>query len=163
FRVVVLGSGGVGKTSLVKRFISGTFSEQYTPTVGDLYEKSVTLSKDFNAFLEIMDTAGSYPFPAMKKLTIQNADAFVLVYSVDEKASLQEALELQREIVYIKGKTVPMVLVGNKTDLVSEELRQSTRAQMRKVSRERGVLCSEASAKLGLNIGGVFTALLAQI
>ncbi|XP_031555387.1 ras-related protein Rap-1-like [Actinia tenebrosa] len=164
FKVVILGAGGVGKTSLVMRFVRDYFPQKYIPTVEDVYEKTVTLNKDFGAFFEIMDTAGSYQFPAMKRLTMEHGNAFVLVYSLDDESSLQEALRIQKEIIEIKGTTnVPILLVGNKTDLVNQEVLDKTRAQVAELVEGQNIMASETSAKFGVNVSGVFYALLGQI
>jgi small GTP-binding protein len=164
FKVVILGAGGVGKTSLATRFVKDYFPQQYVPTVEDFYEKTVTINKDFGAFFEILDTAGSYQFPAMKRLTIEHGDAFILVYSLDDDSSLHEALRIQKEIMEIKRTTnVPMLLVGNKTDLVDQETRDKTRHLVAGLVQGQTILTSETSAKFGVNVSGVFYALLGQI
>ena len=165
FNVVVLGSGGVGKTSLVARFVNSEFPEQHNPTVEDLYEKPIHLRKGVSAFLQVLDTAGTYHFPAMKKITLQFGEAFILVYSVDEPDSLDEALKLQQEIYKAKGTDdVPMVLVGNKCDLASgTDKRLVSHAIASTLSRGKNCVLAETSAKYDVNVSGVFTALMAQV
>lgn len=165
FNVVVLGAGGVGKTSLVTRFVKNEFSDHYNPTVEDLYEKPIHLRRGVSAMLQVLDTAGSYQFPAMKRLTLQYGEAFILVYSVKDPASLDEALKLQQEIYEAKGtEDVPMVLVGNKCDLTSgTDKRIVSHAVASTLSRGKNCILAETSAKYDLNVSGVFTALMAQI
>lgn len=164
FKVVVLGAGGVGKTSLIKRFVTDTFPQSYIPTVEDFYEKSVSLNKDFGAFFEILDTAGSYQFPAMKRLTIERGDAFVLVYSIGDDESIDELWRLLQEIQDIKQTNdIPLIIVGNKTDLVSHERREKVRQRIAKLVQGKNLIRSETSAKYGINVKGVFRALLGQI
>jgi len=164
FKVVVLGAGGVGKTSLIQRFVTESFPQRYIPTVEDFYEKSVSLNKDFGAFFEILDTAGSYQFPAMKRLTIERGDAFILVYSLADDNSIDEVMRLQQEIQEIKQTIdVPLVIVGNKTDLVSPQKRERVRERIAKLVGGQNLIRSETSAKFGINVKGVFRALLGQI
>ena len=165
FRVVVLGSECVGKTSLVSRFVNGEFPERHVPTVHSLYERSVNVRRGFSAFLEIQDTAGLYDFPAMQRLAISQGDAFVLVYSVRDGSSLEKALELQEKIYEVKGrKDVPMIFVGNKCDLAtSPDSRRLAHEVSSNLIRARNCVFADASAKFDLNVDGIFTALLGQI
>jgi len=59
FKIVVLGSGGVGKTALVFRFVQGKFVDHYDPTIEDSYRKQVTHNGK-QVMLEILDTAGNH-------------------------------------------------------------------------------------------------------
>ena len=165
FNVVVLGAGGVGKTSLVSRFVSKAFTECHNPTVEDLYEKPIQLRKGVSAFLQVLDTAGTYQFPAMRKVTYQFGEAFILVYSVDNSDSLNEALRLQQEIYAAKGRDdVPMILVGNKCDLTSgTDKHLKSHAIASSLSRGKNCVLAETSAKFDVNVSGVFTALMAQV
>lgn len=165
FNVVVLGAGGVGKTSLVTRFVKNEFSDCYNPTVEDLYEKPIELRRGVSAVLQVLDTAGSYQFPAMKRLTLQYGEAFIIVYSVVDSASLEEAVKLQQEIYEAKGtEDVPMVFVGNKCDLTTgTDKRLGSRAIASTLTRGKNCILAETSAKYNVNVSGVFTALLAQV
>lgn len=165
YNVVVLGAGGVGKTALVTRFVKKEFTERHVPTVEDLYEKPIHLRKGVSAFLQVLDTAGTYHFPAMRKVTLQFGDAFILVYSVNDNDSLNEALKLQQEIFAAKGRDdVPMVLVGNKCDLASgTDKHLESHALASSLSRGKNCILAETSAKFDVNVTGVFTALMAQV
>lgn len=165
FRVVVLGSGGVGKTSLITRFTSDEFTEDYNPTVEDLYETPLNLTPKITAVFDIVDTAGSYNFPAMRKLTVDEGDAFILVYSVEDESSLHEVLKIRSEIIEAKGtNSVPMILVANKCD-IPEEDRQLTAEKISETLIKAGVDCLSiaASARYGFNVIATFKALLAEI
>uniref|UniRef100_A0A0M3ISH9 GTP-binding protein Di-Ras2 n=1 Tax=Ascaris lumbricoides TaxID=6252 RepID=A0A0M3ISH9_ASCLU len=82
YRVAVFGAGGVGKSSIVMRFVKGTFNENYVPTIEDTYRQVISCNQKNVCTLEITDTTGSHQFPAMQRLSISKGNAFVLVYSV---------------------------------------------------------------------------------
>lgn len=81
FKVVVLGSGGVGKSALTMQFVSGTFMEKYDPTIEDFYRKEIEVDSA-PCVLEILDTAGTEQFASMRDLYIKNGQGFVVVYSI---------------------------------------------------------------------------------
>ena len=117
-RLVVLGAGAVGKSSIVSRFLKGTFTESYKATVEDLhcrdYEVNGTLIR-----VDILDTAGNLEFPAMRRLSISTAHAFLLVFSLDNRASFVEVQALWEQIKEQRAtyQEMPCVVVGNKADL----------------------------------------------
>ncbi|ODM95867.1 GTP-binding protein Di-Ras2, partial [Orchesella cincta] len=119
YRVVVFGAGGVGKSSLVLRFVKGTFREAYIPTIEDTYRQVISCNKNV-CTLQITDTTGSHQFPAMQRLSITKGHAFILVYSVTSRQSLEELKPMWEMIRSIKGDLtdIPVILVGNKCDEV---------------------------------------------
>jgi GTPase SAR1 family protein len=91
------------------------------PTIEDTYRQIIANNKVV-CTLQITDTTGSHQFPAMQRLNIQKGHAFVLVYSITMKQSLEELKGIYKDIVDIKiGKgtgqvLLPIVLIGNKSD-----------------------------------------------
>ncbi|XP_070617514.1 dexamethasone-induced Ras-related protein 1 isoform X2 [Erythrolamprus reginae] len=69
YRMVVLGSSKVGKTAIVSRFLNGHFEDQYTPTIEDFHRKLYSIRGEVYQ-LDILDTSGNHPFPAMRRLSI---------------------------------------------------------------------------------------------
>jgi len=122
YKVVVLGSGGVGKSALTVQFVTGKFAEKYDPTIEDFYRKEITID-DRPAVLEILDTAGTEQFASMRDLYIRNGHGFILVYSVTNDQSFQEVQTLRQQILRVKQtEQVPIVICGNKIDLEQDRL-----------------------------------------
>ncbi|KAF5285164.1 hypothetical protein FQA39_LY16752 [Lamprigera yunnana] len=71
YKIVVLGSGGVGKSALTVQFVQGIFVEKYDPTIEDSYRKQVEVDGQ-QCMLEILDTAGTEQFTAMRDLYMKN-------------------------------------------------------------------------------------------
>ncbi|KAM7067893.1 dexamethasone-induced Ras-related protein 1 isoform 2-T3 [Molossus nigricans] len=69
YRMVILGSSKVGKTAIVSRFLTGHFEEAYTPTIEDFHRKFYSIRGEVYQ-LDILDTSGNHPFPAMRRLSI---------------------------------------------------------------------------------------------
>lgn len=79
--------------------------------------------------LDILDTSGAYEFPAMRALSMQSADAFILVYDITDANSFAEVRALRDQIHETKDSTaVPIVVVGNKVDLAETGARQASKA-----------------------------------
>lgn len=117
YKIVVLGSGGVGKSALTVQFVQGIFVEKYDPTIEDCYRKQVDINGQ-QCMLEILDTAGTEQFTAMRDLYMKNGQGFVLAYSIVSQATFNDLMELRDQILRVKDSLdVPMVLVGNKCDL----------------------------------------------
>ncbi|KFV07688.1 GTP-binding protein Rhes [Tauraco erythrolophus] len=115
-RLVFLGAAGVGKTALIRRFLMDTFEPKHRRTVEELHSKEYEVS-GATVKVEILDTSGSSSFPAMRKLSIQNSDAFALVYAVDDAESFESIKSLREEILEVKeDKFPPIVVVGNKAE-----------------------------------------------
>ncbi|XP_063851934.1 ras-related protein Rap-1b-like [Scylla paramamosain] len=160
-KLVILGAGGVGKTSLVLQFLQGFFSTAYKPTVEDCYSHTLQLPNGLFHALEILDTAGSHHFPAMRELSIRSGRAFVIVFAVNNEQSFYEAESLWEMITKIKGtETAPVVVVGNKVDLERERAVSFQRAQNWVDTCMTNASYLETSAKYNINVGELFKQLL---
>ncbi|XP_058851974.1 dexamethasone-induced Ras-related protein 1 isoform X2 [Acipenser ruthenus] len=69
YRMVILGSTKVGKTAIVSRFLNERFDDQYTPTIEDFHRKFYSIRGEVYQ-LDILDTSGNHPFPAIRRLSI---------------------------------------------------------------------------------------------
>ena len=161
-KIVLLGSGGVGKSSLTVQFVQGVFLEKYDPTIEDSYRKQVEVD-GMQCMLEILDTAGTEQFASMRDLYIKNGQGFVLVYSVTAQSTFNDLQDLWEQIQRVKGTDkVPMVLVGNKCDL--EEDRVVGKDQGRKLAGKFNS-CSfmETSAKDKESVRDMFNDIVATV
>lgn len=104
YKVVVLGSGGVGKSALTVQFVTGTFIEKYDPTIEDFYRKEIEVDSS-PSVLEILDTAGTEQFASMRDLYIKNGQGFILVYSLVNQQSFQVP-DIQDTVNHIQVETV---------------------------------------------------------
>lgn len=161
-RLVFLGAAGVGKTALIQRFLQDKFETKHRRTVEEMHSKEYDIG-GVKITVEILDTSGSYSFPAMRKLSIQNSDAFALVYAVDDPESLEVVKSLRDEILEIKeDKFTPIVVVGNKMDREGER-QVSSEDVLSTVELDWSNSYLEASAKENANVVEVFKELLQQV
>ena len=161
-KLVVMGSGGVGKSAITVQFIQGIFIKKYDPTIEESYRKTVDVDgKQF--MLEILDTAGTEQFTAMRDLYMKNGQGFALVYSLISESTFQDLKLIRNQIVKVKDtEDIPMVLVGNKCDL--EEKRVVTKEQGQELAKEfNNCHFYESSAKTRVNIDEIFYDLVRQV
>lgn len=166
YRMVILGSTKVGKTAIVSRFLNGRFEEQYTPTIEDFHRKLYNIKGDVYQ-LDILDTSGNHPFPAMRRLSILTGDVFILVFSLDNRESFQEVQRLKKQIYEtkscLKNKIkenidVPLVICGNKGDReFHREVQQEEIEQL--VAGDDKCAYFEISAKRNENVDKMFQTL----
>ncbi|KAL4799661.1 ras small monomeric GTPase [Aspergillus venezuelensis] len=162
YHIVVLGAGGVGKSCLTAQFVQNVWIESYDPTIEDSYRKHIEVDGR-QCILEILDTAGTEQFTAMRELYMKQGQGFLLVFSITSMSSLNELSELREQIVRIKDdENVPIVIVGNKSDL--EEDRAVPRARAFSLSQSWGSApYYETSARRRANVNEVFIDLCRQI
>lgn len=162
YKVVVLGAGGVGKSSVTVQFVQGVYVESYDPTIEDSYRKQIEIDGR-QCDLEILDTAGVAQFTAMRELYIKSGKGFLLVYSVTDENSLKELLALRDQVLRIKDlDSVPMVLIGNKCDLVEDRVLSIDDGLQ--VSQEWGMVpFYETSAMYKTNVDEAFVDVVRQI
>ena len=162
YKVTLLGAGGVGKSALTLRIISGVFTPTYNPTVEDYYRHDTQVDGVGPCIVEILDTAGTEQFASMRQLYISNCRAFALVYSVDDRASFDETLEIYQQILAAVNdpSEITVILVGNKCDL--EECREVETSEGRHVAKTLMNNCTfiETSAKDGTNVQKFFATLV---
>jgi len=162
YRVVVMGTAGVGKSSIISKFMHDKFTECHKETIEELHRHQMKF-ESVSVEIDILDTSGSYSFPAMRKLAIATGDAFVLVFSADNPDSFETVKLLREEIKEHKAKgKYSIVVVANKTDLTEDEKRACAVIE--------SVVCMDweekfvaTSAKTGDNIEEVFQALESKI
>lgn len=162
FKVVVLGSGGVGKSALTVQFVSGSFMEKYDPTIEDFYRKEIEVDGS-PSVLEILDTAGTEQFASMRDLYIKNGQGFVVVYSITSQQSFQDIRCMKEAIVRVKNgnERIPVLLVGNKVDLGHQ--REVSTVEGMTLAQSWGCPFMETSAKDRRNVNEVFAEVVREM
>jgi GTPase KRas protein len=123
YKITVLGSGGVGKSALTIRLITGTYEANYDPTIEDSYRKQVQIDGE-PALLDILDTAGQEEYAALQDQWIREGDGFLIVFALNSTDTFEEAINLREKICRIlDDEEIPIVLCGNKSDLPENEHR----------------------------------------
>ena len=150
--LVVLGDGGVGKTSIIVRYTRNQFSDAYEPTLEDNYKATVELPDKTKLEIDIADTAGQDDYKSLRDQYISEGSAFLVVYSVTNPNSLNIVKEMLSEIKTLKDNKFKFVLLGNKCDLE----RSVPYDDGKRVADEFGGKFLETSAKKVINITEAF-------
>ena len=123
FKLLVLGSAGVGKTTICRRYVGYDFHETCQPE-NEVFDTSIfigmpgeNITRQYD--LEIYDTNDHVSKANFQDYTnnLVSADGFILVYSKDSKASFMKLAEIICDIRHFKSSTVPIIMLGNKSDL----------------------------------------------
>ena len=118
-KVCMAGSFGVGKTSLVRRYVESIFDEHYHTTIGVKIDKKEVLVEGQPVTMVLWDLAGRDDLAQVRKSHLRGAAGFILVADGTRAHTLDTAIELQERITYETGP-VPFVLALNKADMTKE-------------------------------------------
>lgn len=146
-KMVLLGSSGVGKSSLATRFVKGEFKD-CQPTVGCAYQTHVVSVNGASLRFEIWDTAGQEKYHSVTPLYYRGAHAALLVYDISKRETFTRAQLWLKEL---EKQTIPdstvVWLVGNKADLTQS--RQVSAQEGQSLAEDRGLGFIETSALSG--------------
>lgn len=117
FKVCLIGDGYVGKTSVRRKYIGEGFRSNYIPTLGVDFAQKITTSKDGNARLVIWDIAGQSQFQGLRKRYYEGCSGLVLVYSVVDRESFDNASKWLVEAHGFMQEFPALIIIANKTDL----------------------------------------------
>ncbi|XP_008295491.1 ras-related protein ralB-B-like [Stegastes partitus] len=160
-KVIMVGSGGVGKSALTLQFMYDEFVEDYEPTKADSYRKKVVLDGE-DVQIDILDTAGQEDYAAIRDNYFRSGEGFLLVFSITEHESFSATSEFREQILRVKEEeAIPLLVVGNKSDL--EERRQVLAEEAAAKASEWSVQYVETSAKTRANVDKVFFDLMREV
>lgn len=154
FKVVLLGEGRVGKTSLVMRYCQGAFSDKTQSTVQASYlAKKLTLGET-RVYLAVWDTAGQERFHALGPIYYRDANGALLVYDVTDPDSFQKVKKWVKELRKMLGQDVVLTIAANKCDL--ERNRQVSVEDGEAYAAQVGAHHFSTSAKTGKGVDDAF-------
>ena len=162
FKLILVGDSGVGKTSLLNRYMDRGFTQNQPCTItADCQIKSLTIDSLTSAELMIWDTCGQEKFRSMTNQYFKFAHGVILVYDVSDRRSFTNLnLWLDEIKKNSMNDDISIVLVGNKIDL---QFRNISSKQASKYAKDNNILYCETSSKEGLNIENPFETLTKEI
>ena len=162
FKLILGGDGGVGKTSMVHRFVENEFDVDYKSTIGtSIMKKECEFdSLESKVRFVIWDLAGQSQFKRVRASYVANAEAGILVFDVTRRETYDNIKIWHGEIME-SSPTITLILVGNKIDLVVS--RAVSTQEGEEIAKKLGLSYIETSAKTGENIEDAFKMLALQI
>jgi small GTP-binding protein len=153
-KLIIFGDGGVGKTSLTQRYLTGVFADSRNITIGaDFFVKNLSLGGK-NVKLQIWDFAGEERFRFLLPVYVKGANGGIFIFDVTQPVSLQH-LPAWMEIVTENAPNIPILLVGTKIDLkTSRKVVMAEAVEMAQAHKLSGY--AEVSAKTGANVPNMF-------
>lgn len=147
-KVILVGSCGVGKTSIVKVITSGLFEEEYNPTVGAEYNLKVLGPPGEEVKIQFWDTAGEEKFQAMAPIYYHDAKIGLVVFAMDDQYSFDRLISWINSI-NDNTEGVRLIVVGNKSDKEDKAVKTE---QAISLANEFKAEYVEVSAKTGARI-----------
>jgi small GTP-binding protein len=159
-KIILLGESGVGKTSIINRYLNNEFASESLSTLGSYTSKKEIIKNKTKYLLDIWDTSGQEQYHSITNLFINGSDIVILVYSIDSKSSFT-GLDFWYNSVMEKlgNDNFILAIVGSKSDLALEE--QVSEEEGKKFAEEKKAKFKLVSAKIDLKgINTLFDSLM---
>ena len=159
FKLITLGDSGVGKTSILKRFVNQKFDEDMISTIGfGFSSKLITLKNGSKIKFKLVDTAGQENFRSLNNSYLKNAEGIFFIFSHNSRKSFENITywidSIKENIQEINNfKNFPAFLIGNKSDL-EHKINDEEIEDFSKENNFSGYI--ETSAKENINIDKIF-------
>ncbi len=155
YKTVIVGSSGVGKTSLLNRFVEDRFESNYKPTLGvDIKRYTFEYNSHTNFSFTAWDVSGQNSFKSLRKVYYPNTQSFLILFDLSDRDSFRKVDYWLDEIHQYGNKNGVFLLVGNKKDLQTE--RNISPEEGKQKADELGFEYFETSAKTGDNVTNLF-------
>jgi small GTP-binding protein len=157
-KIIVVGDMATGKTSLIRKFVEGNFSDFYKVTIGvDFANKVVHWNDSTTADVQLWDIAGQERFGSMTGVYYRESVGAIVVFDVTRGSTFESTAlwkkDIDDKVQTSAGEPVPTLLLGNKIDLLTQENWEQRRIEIEKYQKEKGFLAFfETSAKDGTNL-----------
>ena len=161
FKILTIGDGGVGKTSILRRYVENKFLKHHLSTIGiDFLSKTLKI-KDKEIKLKIWDTAGQERYRQITSHIYKDADGIILVFDVTSEESFNQITDWMEQIKNnVSKEEVNLILIGNKCDLAD---RMVEKERGEKMAEKLKIKYFETSALTGQGINEAFEELAKQI
>lgn len=166
YKIVIIGDSGVGKTSILNKYLKGTFLNSPLPTIATEFATKIIQIKEGGYIkAQIWDTAGQEKYKSITSHHYKKSVGALIVYDITKRSSYNNVPTWSKDLHELAEKGCIIALVGNKLDLVDKDprLREISREEAEIFARENKMLFFETSAYNSSNINEAFEELLQTI
>lgn len=157
FKLILVGSAAVGKTSLVHRFVENRFKMNYKQTIGaDFMSKVVEYEPGETAKLTIWDIGGQDRYKVLREQFFAGTDGALIVFDLTRDITVKELDSWFNDFRKFAGKDIPFILIGNKSDLLNQVDKLIDRDLAADIAESQGGKYIETSAKTGKQVEEAF-------
>lgn len=157
FKVIIIGPAAVGKSSLIRRFVENKFSFVYQFTIGvDFLAKTVEYEKEKLAKLSMWDVGGQERFKFLRRSFYEGTHGALLVFDLSRAKTFSKMNEWLIDMNSIIQKEIPMVILGNKSDLIPEIGEVIDLKEPQQFAEQNNSSFFSTSAKSGDNVERAF-------
>uniref|UniRef100_UPI00358F5022 ras-related protein Rab-22A-like isoform X1 n=1 Tax=Myxine glutinosa TaxID=7769 RepID=UPI00358F5022 len=153
-KVCLLGDTGVGKSSIVCRFVQDSFDPDINPTIGASFmTKIVARNNEIHKYL-IWDTAGQERFRSLAPMYYRGSAAAIIVYDITKEETFHMLKTWVKELQHHGPQNIVVAIAGNKCDLV--DMREVQTEMAKNYAESIDAIFIETSAKTAINILEMF-------
>jgi len=162
FKVIIIGPGAVGKTSLLHRYVENTFKFKYKLTIGaDFLSKIIEGYPKLNSTvkLQIWDIGGQERYKFLRSSFFDGSNGALVVFDVSRWHTFEDLKDWLTDLKQYAGEKTPFVLIGNKVDLCEEGEEMYEKVEAESLANRENAQFIETSAKTGENVEIAFLSL----
>ncbi|MHA2268275.1 MAG: GTP-binding protein [Promethearchaeota archaeon] len=162
-KIVIVGPESAGKSALVQTYCNGSFNDLYKPTIGiSIIEKKLQISKNHNLHLFLLDLGGIKSFAKIRKFYYKYSNAVLILFDYSREETFTKIIDwIEETNQFIKDKSIPILLIGNKIDLPNNH--ENLRSKAQDLARQYNFPFFETSALTGEGIDELFTYLISNL
>ena len=162
FKIMLIGDSGVGKSSLLSKYVRDEFDKSYISTIGVDFRIKTVKHKNKIVKLQIWDTAGQERFRTITASYYRGAHGIVVAFDLTNKESFENISSWLNEIdINSSGNNISLIIVGTKADLVSK--RTVSQEVIKKFVSENKCIYVETSSLTGQNVEKAFDEMVANL
>ena len=154
FKIILIGSSGVGKSSILQRYMKKTFDPGHQATLGIEFANKHIIYNNIDYLVQVWDTAGQENFRSVTRAYYKASAVAMVVYDISNEESFQHIQTWIKDCKDLAPKTVQLILIGNKSDL--EDKRVISTERGKDLAKENHMLFFETSALNGNGVEEAF-------